>query len=78
MASAIAKWDIKEQGMCTPLPSPDKPWESISMNYMPGLPSTKQRNVYVFVVVDQFSKIVIMVACKKRITTEAIAKLFFE
>jgi hypothetical protein len=30
------------------------------------------------VVVDRFSKMAILVACKKSITTEAIAKLFFE
>jgi hypothetical protein len=30
------------------------------------------------VVVDRFSKMAILAACKKNITTEAIAKLFFE
>jgi hypothetical protein len=54
------------------------PWESISMDYMSGLPSTKWGNDYVFVVVDRFSKMVILVACKKSITSEATAKLFFE
>jgi hypothetical protein len=48
------------------------------MDYMSGLPSTKQGNDYVFVVVDRFSKMVIMAACKKSITVEATAKLFFE
>jgi hypothetical protein len=31
-----------------------------------------------FVVVDRFSKMAIMVACKKSITVEATAKLLFE
>jgi hypothetical protein len=48
------------------------------MDYMSGLPSTKWENDCVFVVVDRFSKMVIMDACKKSITLEAIAKLFFE
>ena len=48
------------------------------MDYMSGLPSTKRGNDCVFVVVDRFSKMAIMVACKKSITTEATAKLFFE
>jgi hypothetical protein len=48
------------------------------MDYMSGLPSTKQGNDYDFVVVDCFSKMVILVACKKSITTEDTAKLFFE
>jgi hypothetical protein len=48
------------------------------MDYMSGLPSTKHGNDCVFVVVDRFSKMSIMMACKKNITTEATAKLFFE
>ena len=48
------------------------------MHYMSGLPSTKHGNDCVFVVVDRFSKMAIMVACKKNITTEATAKIFFE
>jgi hypothetical protein len=64
--------------MYTPLPTPDRPWESISMDYMSGLPSTKRGNDCVFVVVDRFSKMAILVACKKSITAEATAKIFFE
>jgi hypothetical protein len=51
-ACAIVKPTIKKQGMHTPLPTPDRPWESISMDYMSGIPSTKQGNDSVFVVVD--------------------------
>jgi hypothetical protein len=47
------------------------------MDYMLGLPSTKQGNDCVFVVFDRFSKMAIM-ASYKSITAEAIAKLFFE
>jgi hypothetical protein len=75
---AIAKLAIKKQGLYTPLPTPERPWESISMDYMSGLPSTKQGNDYVFVVVDRFSKMAILTTCKKSITAEATAKLFFE
>jgi len=75
---AIAKPTIKKQGLYTPLPTPSQPWESISMDYMSGLPSTKHGNDYVFVVVDRFSKMAVMAACKKNITAEATAKLFFE
>ena len=64
--------------MYTPQPTLDKPWESISMDYMPGLLSTKMRNDCFFVIIDRFSKMAIMVACKKSITAKATAKLFFE
>jgi hypothetical protein len=67
-ACAIAKTTTKKQGMYTPLPTPDRPLESISMDYMLGLPSTKRGNDCVFVVVDHFSKMAIVVACKKSIT----------
>ena len=45
---------------------------------MLGLPSTKHNNDCVFVVIDRFSKISIMAACKNNIIAEATAKLFFE
>ena len=48
------------------------------MDYMSGLPSTKHGNDYVFMVIDIFSKMAIMVASKKHITAEVAAKLFFE
>ena len=77
-ACAIAKPSIKKQGLYTPFPTPNGPWESISMDYMSGLPSTKLGNDCVFVVVDRFSKMAILTACKKSIIVEATAKLFFE
>jgi hypothetical protein len=48
------------------------------MDYMSGLLSTKHGNDYVFVVANRFSKMSIMMACKKNITAEATSKLFFE
>jgi hypothetical protein len=48
------------------------------MDYMLGLPSTKQGNDCVFVVIDLFSKMAFLVAYKKSIIAEATAKLFFE
>ena len=74
---AITKPTIKKQGLYTPLPTPSQPWESISMDYMSDLPSTKHGNNYVFVIVDRFSKMAIMATCKKNIMTEATAKLLF-
>ena len=59
-ACAIAKQTTKKQGLYTPLPTPDRSWESISMDYMLGLHSTKRGNDCVFVVVDHFSRMVII------------------
>jgi hypothetical protein len=77
-ACAIAKPTIKKQGLYTHLPTPEKPWESISMDYMYGLPSNKQGNDCAFLVVDQFSKMAILTANKKNIIAADISKLFFE
>jgi hypothetical protein len=78
IACAIAKPTTKKHGMYTPMHAPDRPWESISMDYMSGLPSTKRGNDCIFVVVDRFSKMAILAACKKNMTAEATAKIFFE
>jgi hypothetical protein len=77
-ACVIAKPTIKKQGLYTPLPTPERPWESISMDYMSSLPSTKKVNDCIFLVVDRFSKITILTSYKKSITGEDIAKIFFE
>jgi len=74
----IYKPTTKKQGMYTNLPAPDRPWESISMDYMSGLSSTKRTSDYVFLVVDHFSKMAIKATYKKSITTETTTKLFFE
>jgi hypothetical protein len=78
MTYVISKPNIKKKCMYNPLPTLDRPWESISMEYMLGLPPTKQGNDYFFLVVDQFSKMMILVSYKKRITTEATANIFLK
>jgi hypothetical protein len=75
-ACAIAKLAIKKQGLYTPLPTLEKPWESMSMDYMSGLPSTKQGNDCVFAVVDRFSKMAILTTCKKNITWPTLPSSF--
>jgi len=48
------------------------------MDYMSGLASSRHGNEYIFMVVDRFSKMAIMAPCKKSITIDTTAKLFFE
>jgi hypothetical protein len=66
------------KGLYTPLPTPKRPWESISIDYMLGLRSTKHENDCVFAVVDQISKMAIITACKKSFTVEDTSKFFFK
>ena len=46
----------KEPGLLQPLPIPTNPWESISMDFMYGLPKTKRENEGVIVFVDRLTK----------------------
>ena len=64
--------------MYTPLPTPSKTSESISMDYMQTLPYTKHDNDCIFGVIAIFSKMAILAARKKSITIKSTAKLFFE
>lgn len=75
---SIAKPTIKKKGLYTPRPTPNWPWESISMDYMSGFPSTKHGHEYTFMVINIFSKMAILAACKKSIVAEETTKIFFE
>jgi hypothetical protein len=48
------------------------------MESMFGLPLTKHGNHYVFLVVDQFSKMTILTPYKKSVIADFIDKLLFE
>ena len=54
----------------TPLPAPSRPWESISMDFVGGLPMSKKNHDYLYVVVDRFNKMCILMPCKKQVTAE--------
>jgi hypothetical protein len=75
---AIVNPTIKKKGLYTPLPIPEKPWESISIDYMSGLSSTKHRSDWMFVVVDRFLKMAILTAYKKNVVVADTAKILFE
>jgi hypothetical protein len=77
-ACCISNPAIKKQGLYTPLPTPERPWESISMDYMFDLSSTKKGNHCVSMVVDWFSNMAILTTCKKSITATDTTKFFFK
>jgi hypothetical protein len=58
-----------------PLTSPRSPSQWITCS---SYHSQKHGNDYVFVVIDWFSKMVILTACMKNIMVEAMTKIFFE
>jgi len=48
------------------------------MDFVGGLPLSKRGHDYLPLVVDRFRKMCILKPCKKKITTEKTAKLFFQ
>lgn len=59
-----SKPNNKKLALYIPLPVPSRPWESISMDFLRGLSTTKKGNNYIFVIVDRFSKMAIMIPCR--------------
>ena len=46
----------KTPGLLQPLPIPDRPWESISMDFIFYLPRTRSGNDGIWTIVDRFNK----------------------
>ena len=75
---ATSKPSNRKLGLYTPLPVPSRPWESVSMDFMGGLPMSRKGHDYLYVVVDRFRKMCILMPCKKKVTTELTAHLYFQ
>ena len=70
---ATSKPRNRKLGLYTPLPVPSRPWESVSMDFVGGLPMSRKQHDYLYVVVDRFIKMCIIMPCKKTITAEQTA-----
>jgi hypothetical protein len=68
----------RKLGLYSPLLVPSHPWERISMDFVGGLPMTRGGHDYLYVVVDRFSKMCILMPCKMQITAKQTANLFFQ
>jgi hypothetical protein len=64
----------KQAGLLQPLPIPEGPWESVSMDFMVGLPPSRGFDA-IMVVVDRFSKMAHFIPTKDEATAQEIGKV---
>jgi hypothetical protein len=76
--SSTCKPTNRKPRLYSPLPIPSHPWENISMNFVWDLPMSKRGHDYLYVVVDRFNKMCILMPYKNKITTEHTTILFFQ
>lgn len=77
----VCQQDKNEQkqpaGLLEPLPIPERPWESISMDFIIGLPKSEGCG-NIIVVVDRFSKYAIFIPVPSKFSAEDVARLFLK
>ena len=66
----------KMAGLLQPLPIPEKPWKSVSMDFISGFPKARECKS-IFVVVDRFSKYLVFMAASEACPVEEATNLFF-
>jgi hypothetical protein len=74
---ATSKPSKRKLGLYTPLLVPSQPWESVSMDFVGGLSMSKTGHDYLYVVVDRFSNMCILIHCRKQVTAEQTTQLIF-
>ena len=79
LACQKSKYDRqKTPGLLQSLPVPDGPWESISMDFISGIPKTPQGNDMIWVIIDRFSKQSHFIPCHKTLKSSQAARLFIQ
>jgi hypothetical protein len=60
-----AKGKRQNTGFYHPFPIPERPWDSISMDFVLGLPITHKGSDSIYVLVDIFFKLAHFIPCQK-------------
>lgn len=67
----------KQKGLLNPLPIPEGPWQSLSMDYITQLPPSEDYDA-ILVIVDRFSKEATFCPCTSSVTASETAKMFIK
>src|SRR6476660_9559803 len=60
----------KPYGLLQPLPVPEKPWHTVTFDFIVKLPKTSRGNDSICVFVDKLTKLVHFVACKESLSAK--------
>ncbi|OWZ18161.1 reverse transcriptase [Phytophthora megakarya] len=78
----VRKYRVKpaphSQAPLQPLPTPSECWESVSLDFVFGLPRDSRRKTGIMVFVDRFSKMVHLAAVAAEVTSVQTARLFVD
>jgi len=74
----LAKGHSRPQGLYTPLPVPQGPWEDVSLEFVTGFPRTQRHKDSIMVVGDRFFKITHFIACHTTNDASFITNLYFK
>jgi hypothetical protein len=66
------------QGLYHPLHVPTRPWEIISKYFVGGIPTTRKGHGCLYVVLDRFNNMCILMPCKNTINGKEETNKFFE
>jgi transposase InsO family protein len=68
----------KPPGLLQPLPIPEAPWTSVSMDFVTGLPKSKAGYDAILVVVDRLTKMARLIPTHTSVTARQTAQLFLD